>query len=106
MLPPQTDCEELLFPSNGIKLSTNLALKILLGEAKDKDKDKDNGKDERQRQTDCKELLFPSNGIKLSTNFSSKRLLGEDKGKYKGKTKTKTMIATKTHRLRRAFVPP
>ena len=39
-MPPQTDCEELLSPSNGIKLSANLALKKLLGEDKDKDEDK------------------------------------------------------------------
>ena len=35
VLPPQTDCKELLFPSNGIKLSANLAHKGLAGKDKD-----------------------------------------------------------------------
>ena len=88
-MPPQTDCEELLSPSNGIKLSANLALKKLLGE--DKDKDEDKGK-----KRDCIELLFASNGIKMSADLALTTLFGEDKDKDEKKEEKK--------RLHRAIV--
>ena len=44
-MPPQTESKELLCPSNGIKLSANLALKGLLGKDKDSDKGKDRDRD-------------------------------------------------------------
>ena len=51
-MPPQTESKELLCPSNGIKLSANLALKGLLGKDKDSDKGKDRDREKTETETE------------------------------------------------------
>ena len=81
-MPPQTESKELLCPSNGIKLSANLALKGLLGKDKDsdkgkdrdRDKDRDNDKHKDKQTTSFYSPLREYNC--LPTSKALKRLLG------------------------------